>query len=153
MAGSNQPLSIDHCFWSRAPEVRHASLLGIRFWRSSTDGRRVGKGERADVRGGAGFGVGRPIALHRAPCHSVSCYCGVLGYEYHSLSGSPLTSQPKSMSDNAWLHQPSACLGSGSHTIFLNGSNARNSHTRPLGPFSCVKEQEPSAANWPTQPQ
>src|ERR1700723_4821548 len=95
MAGPNQPLSIDRCLRSRDPEVRDASLLGIRPWRPSRDGRPMGKGERADVRGGAGFGVGRATTLDRAPCRSVSCHRGVLGYEYGSLSGSPSTSQPQ----------------------------------------------------------
>lgn len=51
----------------------------------------MGQGECADVRGGAGFGVGGATTLHRAPCRSLSRYCGVLGDEYHSLRGSPVT--------------------------------------------------------------
>lgn len=86
MAGSHQPLSIDHCFWSRAPEVCNASLLGIRFRRSSTNRGRLDESERADVRGSAGFGVGGSTTFYPTPCRSVSRYCGVLGDEYDSLA-------------------------------------------------------------------
>ena len=88
MARSNQPSSVSDCFWSCALEVRHANFLGIGFRRSSTDGRRMGKSERADVRSGAGCEFGRPTPFHRTARRSMCCYCRVLGYEYHSLSGS-----------------------------------------------------------------